>query len=155
MFPNNRTTSTRLFSLLLALIIIISTPTSVLAENLAPRASDYLDSYNTYLYRESFGRIQVWFTVTGVDDMDEIGVLTVRIYESTDNETWTRVHTYKHNTTVGMLGHNKFYHSGHVEYNGTVGRYYKAYVTIWAGKDGNGDTRYMWTDIQKATLFAG
>lgn len=121
---------------------------------ISPRASDYLNSYNTYIYQAALGKIQVWFTVTGVDYMDDIGVLKVYLYESTDNETWTHVKTFNHDTTSGMLGENKIYHSGHVEYSGTIGRYYKAYVCIWAGKDGDGDTRYMWTYPKKATLFA-
>ena len=87
--------------------------------------------------------------------MDEIGTLNIKIYESTDNSSWTWVKTYTHDKTSGMLGYNKIYHSGYVEYSGTIGRYYKAYVCIWAGKDGDGDTRYMWTGSQKATLFAG
>jgi hypothetical protein len=54
-----------------------------------------------------------------------------------------------------MLGYNNYYHDGHVEYSGTIGRYYKAYVCVWAGKNGDGDTRYFWTPSEKATLFAG
>lgn len=138
------------------LIIAITMPCNANAiSDITPRASDYLNSYNTYLYRESWGKIQVWFTVTGVNYMDDIGALTVQIYESTDGTTWTWVDTVRHTDQPNMLGHNAVYHSGHVDYRGTIGRYYKAYVTIWAGKDGNGDTRYMWTDIQKATLLAG
>lgn len=121
---------------------------------LVPRASNYLDSYNAYIYPAALGKIQVWFTVTGDQYMDEIGSLTIKIYESTDGETWNWVETYKHASTSGMLGYDKIYHSGHVDYQGTIGRYYKAYVTIWAGKDGGGDTRYMWTQPKKATLFA-
>lgn len=87
--------------------------------------------------------------------MDEIGALNIKVYESTDNESWTLVKTFKHNTTPGMLGADKIYYSSYVEYAGTIGRYYKAYVCLWAGKDGDGDTRYMWSGSQKATLFAG
>lgn len=119
------------------------------------RASDYLTSYNTYTYNAALGKIRVYFDVTGVDYLDEIGTLNIKIYESTDQVNWTSVKTYKHNTTSGMLGYNKIYHSGYVEYAGTIGRYYKAYVCIWGGTNGNGDTRYMWTQPQKATLFAG
>jgi hypothetical protein len=54
-----------------------------------------------------------------------------------------------------MLGYNDYYHSAHVEYSGTIGRYYKAYVCVWAGQDGEGDSRYFWTSPVKATLFAG
>lgn len=132
-------------------------PIDVLAttDEITPRASLFLDSYNTYIYRAALGKIQIWFTVTGTVYMDDIGALKVQLYESTDGETWSWVKTFSHDSTSGMLGQNKIYHSGHVDYQGTIGRYYKAYVCIWAGKDGDGDTRYMWTQPQKATLFAG
>ena len=142
----------------LLLIIVISSPFAIFAnaaDTTSTRASDYLNSYNSYIYNAAFGKIQIWFDVTGVHYMDEIGALTVKVYESTDNSTWTWVKTYKHDTTSGMLGENKVYYSSHVDYQGTIGRYYKAYVTIWAGKDGSGDSRYLWTNVQKATLFAG
>ena len=35
-------------------------------------------------------------------------------------------------------------------YNGTAGKYYKAYVCIWGGKDGDGDTRYFWTSAKNS-----
>ena len=146
----------RIIAVILVIAFILPFSSSIVfAEELTSRASYYLTSYNSYIYNATLGKIQVYFTVTGVDYMDTIGSLSVQIYESKDGESWTWVETYKHNTTSGMLGNNKIYHSGHVDYNGTIGRYYKAYVCIWAGKDGGGDTRYMWTQPQKATLFAG
>ena len=87
--------------------------------------------------------------------MDEIGVLTIKIYESTDASNWTWVETFNHNTTSGMLTYDDIYYTGHVDYQGTIGRYYKAYVCIWAGKDRDGDTRYMRTQPKKATLLPG
>lgn len=149
----------RLFYRIIAvlLILVFINPINVNAENNQPvtRASDYLDSYNTYPYNAAFGVIRIYFHVTGVNYMDDIGALNIKIYESTDNENWTLVKTFKHSTTPSMLGTNEIYHSSYVEYAGTIGRYYKAYVCLWAGKDGDGDTRYMWTGSQKATLFAG
>lgn len=85
--------------------------------------------------------------------MDDLGALTIKLYESTDNSTWTRVKTFKHDTYTDteMLGHDAIHYSSHVDYQGIAGRYYKAYVTIWAGKDGGGDTRYFWTSVKTAT----
>lgn len=151
-----QSTILRVVALMLALVFLV--PPNVVAAEVSPvepRASYYLDSYNTYLYNDSFGKIRVYFSVTGVNYMDEIGTLNIQVYESTDKETWTWVAAYNHDSTSGMLGFDKVYHSSYVTYNGTVGRYYKAYVCIWAGKDGDGDTRYMWTQPKKATLFAG
>lgn len=149
-------------SIIVSLILIIMLislflpyhATAMEYDGTTPRASYYLDSYNAYIYPAAFGKIQVYFSVTGVNYMDEIGALSIQLYESTDGENWTWVKTYRHSTTSGMLDYDDIYHSGHVEYSGTIGRYYKAYVCIWAGKDGAGDTRYFWTQPKKATLFA-
>ena len=141
----------KLFSLLLVLVFII--PTSVLA--VESRASYYLDAYSAYIYPAGWGKVQVWFDVEGTNDMDEIGALEIKLYESRDNETWTWVKTFDYPDYSGMLGYNDHFHAGHVEYNGVIGRYYKAYVCIWAGKNGDGDTRYFWTPTERATLFAG
>lgn len=146
----------RIIAVLLIAAMVMPLPVSaVVADEIVPYASDYLESYNTYIYPAAWGKIQVWFSVTGVNDMDDIGVLNVLLYESKDGgETWTWIKTYGHEDYDSMLGHDKIYHSGYVEYAGTIGRHYKAYVYIWAGKDGDGDTRYMWTQPKKATLFA-
>ena len=153
---NNRSAAIRLVAIILVFVMCFPLTANATSElSISPRASDYLNSYNTYIYPAVLGKIQVWFTVTGVDYMDDIGALTIRIYESTDNETWTWVETFTNGDTPSILGHDTIYYSGHVDYQGTIGRYYKAYVTIWAGKDGSGDIRYMWTQPKKATLFAG
>ena len=148
---NKRLTSGfRVVSLLLAIILIL--PVSAVAAE--SRSSLYLHSYTAYIYPAGWGKVQVWFDVDGTNYMDEIGALNIQIYESKDNETWTWVDTFHFSDYPDMLGYNDYSHMGHVEYNGTIGRYYKAYVCVWAGKDGDGDTRYFWTSAKKATLFA-
>ena len=137
-------------ALLLALVLIIP----VSAQATEARSSLYLDSYGAYAYAAGWGKIQVWFSVDGTTDMDEIGALEIQLYESRDQETWTWVDTFSFSDYPDMLGYNNYYHDSHIEYNGTLGRYYKAYVCVWAGKNGAGDTRYFWTNVEKATLFA-
>ena len=141
----------RIVSILLVIALIF--PVSVMATE--PRSSLYLHSYSAYIYPAGWGKVQVWFSVDGTSYMDEIGALQIQLYESKDNETWTWVETYQHADNAGMLGYSDFSHYGHVEYNGTIGRYYKAYVCVWAGKNGDGDSRTFWTPVEKATLFAG
>ena len=143
-----------LLSKLTILIVVVALVCPVGVNAVEPRASDYLHMYSAYIYPAGWGKVQVWFSVAGTGDMDEIGALEIKLYESRDNETWTWVDTYQHVDYSGMLGNNDFSHYGYVEYNGTIGRYYKAYVCVWAGKDGDGDTRYFWTPAEKATLFA-
>lgn len=140
---------------IVAIILIVTCIFPVNAMAVEPRASDYLFSYSAYVYPAGWGKIQVWFDVTGVNDLDEIGALEIQIYESKDNSTWTWVDTYMHTEYPDMLGYDNYTHTSYIQYNGTIGRYYKAYVCIWGGRDGDGDTRYFWTSPEKATLFAG
>ena len=134
------------------LVLAFILPINALA--LEPRASDYLEAYRAYIYPAGWGKVQVWVEVSGTAVMDEIGALEIQLFESKDNETWTWVKTFEYQDYSDMLGYDDFSHTGHVEYGGTIGRYYKAYVCVWAGKDGAGDTRYFWTSAKKATLFA-
>ena len=144
-----------LLSKLTILIVVVALVCPVGVNAVEPRASDYLQMYSAYIYPAGSGKIQLWFSVDGTNDMDELGVLEIKLYESKDNETWTWIKTFEYQDYVGMLVYNDYTHMGHVEYNGTIGRYYKAYVCVWAGKNGDGDTRYFWTPTEKATLFAG
>lgn len=137
-----------------ALVLFVSCIIPINAMAVEPRASDYLSGYGAYVYRAGWGKVQVWFEVEGTNYMDELGALEIQMYESTDNENWTWVKTYDYTDYSDMLVYNDYHHSGHIEYNGTLGRYYKAYVCVWAGKNGAGDTRYFWTNSEKATLFA-
>lgn len=137
------------------LLIVVALVCPVNVRAVEPRASDYLHMYSAYIYPAGWGKVQVWVSVDGTNDMDEIGALEIQLYESRDNETWTWVKTFDHTDYPDMLGYNDYVHTGHVEYNGTIGRYYKAYVCVWAGENGDGDTRYFWTNVEKATLFAG
>lgn len=147
------TKGTSVFVRLIVLLLVFSFIVPVYAqaaetESVQPRASAYLSSYGAYVYLPGNGQVQVYFNVTGTGYMDELGALSIKIYESTDGTNWTWKQTFKHNTTSGMLSYNDDFHTGHVTYNGVAGRYYKAYVCIWGGKNGQGDTRYFWTSAK-------
>lgn len=149
MFTKGTFSFVRFIALLLVLTLCVPISAyAVEAEDVQPRASAYLNSYGAYVYLPGNGQVQVYFNVSGTNYMDELGALSIAIYESTDGINWTWKQTFKHNTTAGMLSYNDDYHSGHVTYNGVVGRYYKAYVCIWGGKNGQGDTRYFWTSAK-------
>lgn len=148
-------TKKHLFFRVVAIVLIVACVFPINAMAVEPRASDYLSSYSAYVYPAGWGKVQVWFEVAGTGYMDEIGSLEIMLYESKDNETWYWVDTYTYNDYSGMLGYDDYHHAGHIDYSGTIGRYYKAYVCVWAGKNGAGDTRYFWTSAKKATLLAG
>ena len=149
MFTKGTSIFVRLIALLLAFSFIVPVYAQAAeTESVQPRASAYLSTYGAYVYLPGNGQVQVYFNVTGTDDMDELGALSIAIYESTDGVNWTFKKTFTHDSTAGMLSYNDDFHTGHVTYNGVVGRYYKAYVCIWGGKDGQGDTRYFWTSAK-------
>ena len=142
---SQRNIAVRIIAVILVMILVVPTGVSAAVQ---PRASYYLSSYNAYVYLPGDGEVRVYFNVQGTDDMDELGALSIKIYESTDGTNWTWKDTFMHDLTPGMLGYDHFFHSGYVSYDGVKGRYYKAYVCVWAGKDGQGDTRYFWTSAK-------
>ena len=144
----------RMAALLLAVVLFLPMGAKAVEDSVQPRASDYLSSYNAYVYSTGWGNIQVYFNVTGYGYLEAIGALSIDIYESKDNETWTWKTVYNSEDNPGMLSYNDNYHSGYVEYDGVVGRYYKAYVCIWGGGLTLGDARYFYTSAKKATLLA-
>ena len=151
MYTVKRSVAVKLIAMIL-LVVMLCPVQAFAAES---RASYYLSTYGAYVYNAAWGKVQVWFEVQGTNVMDEIGSLEIQLYESKDNVNWTWVKTFDYADYSDMLAYDDYYYGSHVEYSGTIGRYYKAYVCVWAGKDGAGDTRYFWTSSQKATLFAG
>lgn len=142
----NSSSLIRWTALIVAVVLVIPAFCSATAvETVQPRASAYLTNYGAYVYLPGNGQVQVYFDVTGTDYMDELGALSISIYESTDGTNWTWKRTFTHDSTAGMLSYNDDFHASYITYNGVKGRYYKAYVCIWGGKDGQGDTRYFWT----------
>jgi len=80
-----------LFFKVVALFLVVACVFPMSAMAVEPRASDYLSIYGAYIYPAGWGKVQVWFEVDGTRDMDEIGALEIKLYESKDNETWTWV----------------------------------------------------------------
>lgn len=131
----------------LFLVLTLSLPVIAHAEKTdmpVPCASYYLDAYNTYICDMGGGNIQIWYEVMGTDDMDEIGVLSIILYEVNSDGSLKRVKTFLYEDYASMLIYDDYYHCSYVSYHGSSSKTYKAYVCIWAGKNGNGDTRYMW-----------
>ena len=149
MLKNKKMTALRVLALVL--VIAITLPLAVGAETIQPRASYYLSSYSAYVYPAGSGKVQVWFTVNGTGYIDELGVMRITLYESTNNSSWSWVKTFTSTGTPSLMSYNDNYHSGHVTYQGVAGRYYKAYVCVWGGDNGAGDNRYFWTSVKKAT----
>ena len=137
------------------LAIILLTPMhahAAVPETATPFASAYLASYTAYICAMGNGELQIWYEVLGTRTQEYLGVLSIRLYESTDNENWYRVDTFLHEDYDTMLAQNTSFHMDCVTYyEGVPGRYYKAYVGIWGGPDDCGDSRYIWTPVEICT----
>lgn len=138
-----RSTITKLIILCLVLILALPVSAYTIDDPATPRASYYLDAYNTYIC-DVGGEIQIWYEVAGTGYMDEIGVLSIDLYEVNSNGSLTWVKSFLHEDYDTMLFYDDNYIYSHVSYQGSASKTYKAYVCIWAGKNGSGDTRYMW-----------
>ena len=142
----------RIIACVLVIILIVPfNANAAVPETVAPLASDYLTSYTSYICHMGDGDLEIWYRVTGTGTQADIGVLTIMLYESSDQVNWTRVTTFMHYEHESMLAHDTWHHMSHVDYEGTEGKYYKAYVCIWAGdENNNGDSRYIWTPVEYA-----
>ena len=138
------------FILVLSMVMPVSVD-AAMPETVMPLASHYLAAYTAYICAMGGGDLEIWFEVTGTDYQEYLGVLTIYLYESTDNVNWYWVKTYMDYEYDTMLATNAYAHMDCVEYEGVAGRYYKAYVQIWGGPDDCGDTRYIWTPVERAT----
>ena len=139
-----------LYKLLVILLCIVFVVPAT-AQAAEPRASYYLSAYTAYICHIGGGDLEIWYRVTGVGTQYDLGVLMIQLYESTDQVNWSWLTTFQHYEHEEMLAHNTWQHMSHVDYQGTEGKYYKAYVCIWGGSETDGDARYFWTDVEYAS----
>jgi hypothetical protein len=114
-------------------------------------ASAYLMDYTAYICAMGNGDLEIWWEVTGTGTWADIGVLIVYLYESMDNSNFYWVETFRFTDHPNMLWHDNRFCVDHVDYDGVPGRYYKAYVQVWAGPEDGGDGRYIWTPVERCT----
>ena len=138
---------------LIAIILAVSLCAPIgaqaaMPETVSPQASDFLAEYTAYICAMGNGDLEIWFEVTGTNYWADIGVVTIYLYESTDNQNWYWVDTFEYEDYEGMLEHNTYFCMNYVPYEGVPGRYYKAYVQVWAGPEDGGDSRYFWTPVE-------
>ena len=136
----------------ICLIVSLCVPVGAQAampETAQPRASDYLWDYTAYICAVGNGDLEIWWEVTGTGTWADIGVLSISLYESTDNSNFYCVDSYSFTDYRNMLWHNDYMSMDYVDYDGVPGRYYKAYVHIWAGHEDGGDGRYIWTPVER------
>jgi hypothetical protein len=112
-------------------------------------ASHYLSYYNAYISKTG-NSVKVNFEVQGTGVMDNIGVTEIYLYEKTSTYgSWTLVQTYLYTNPLysdAMMDTNISYKDDYVSYSGNSSYQYKAYVTVYADKDGGSDSRGIIAD---------
>lgn len=133
--------------MVMILTLIFCTVSAANATDFSTQASQYLDRYYANIYSEGDGDISIWFEVEATGKMDEIGALSVRLQQRFDSSsTWKTIKTYSYTDYSNMLVNDKDFYVSSVDYSGIDGYSYRAYVTVWAGKDGSGDSREILTE---------
>ena len=129
----------RLSVIIFILVIILSTAALATTE-----ASQYLSFYSAYI-STSGNTINVNFVVRGTRIMDQIGATEIYLYEKTSSTgSWTLVQTFLYTDSAyasDMMDSNASFKDDYVSYSGNSSYQYKAYVTVYAEKDGGSDSR--------------
>ena len=89
------------FARIVCLIVVLCTVIAMPAyaqTTVGTRASSYIASHSTYLYKTGANEFQVWFDVTACTLVTQIGVREIEIYRSTDRQNWTWMKAYPMST---------------------------------------------------------
>lgn len=128
--------------LLLVVVMVLTIPAMAAGEQ---RASNFFMVTSTYLEKVSGTTFEVWFDVTAVSQMDELGVRTIKIQRSSDGTNWTTMKTYSKANYSQMIDENAYSHADYVTYTGSLGYYYRAYVVFYAKNDSGIGEYIMYT----------
>ena len=122
--------SAKIVSLILIVSLVFFVP--VHAEEVAPWSSSFIASYDPSIYYESGSSFEIWFDVVATRRMEELGVSKIKIQVSSDGSNWGTVTTLYPEDYPQMICENTGMHVDYVTYSGTIGRYYRAYITFYA-----------------------
>jgi len=136
----------RLTCLLLSLTICLALPASA-ETNTNIRASDFFHMTSTYIYRLNATQFEVWFDVSAVETMQEIGASKITVQRSADRENWQNMFTYRAEYYPQMIDYNTISHGACIPYHGTLGYYYRGVVTFYAKSSRGTGEMYRYTNI--------
>lgn len=136
----------RMVCLVLAVSLLVAIP--AYAES---RESAFFSAYGTDLDKTARETFKIWFTVTAnATTIDELGASAIRVYSSSDQETWTLTRTFYKEDWPEMTCTNSNFHTAYITYNyATPGLYYRACVTFYARNSTGTGVRYIYTEILK------
>ena len=117
---------------ILLVCVMMFTTTAFAAETVEPRASDFFVGSSVYFWNTSGRNYEIWFDVTAVGTMTELGVSEIVVQRSTDERNWTTVRTYYKEDYSQMTDTNTAWHYDCVPFTATTGYSYRAIVMLYA-----------------------
>jgi len=101
------------------------------AEAESTRGSSFFMSTSTYIDRYG-NSLDLWFEVSAVRQMDELGARYIKVERSADGDDWSVVKTFSRDDYSNLICTKTGYHNGHVTYTGQSGYYYRIHVSYYA-----------------------
>lgn len=131
----------QILSLLLVFVMCFST-VAFAAEVPDTRASNFFWTSSVYFWNTSGRNYEIWFDVTAVGSMYELGASKIVLERSTDEEDWETVRTYYKEDYSQMTRSSTTSYANCVSFTATTGYYYRAIVTLYArNSSGTGTMR--------------
>ena len=117
---------------ILLVCVMMFTTTAFAAESVEPRGSNFFAASSVYFWNTSGRNYQIWFDVTAVGTMTELGASEIVVQRSTDERNWTTVRTYYKENYSQMTDSNTVGYANCVPFTATAGYSYRAIVMLYA-----------------------
>lgn len=122
----------QLICLILVFSMVLGVP-AFAAERVDSRASHFFMSSSVYFWHVTGNQYQIWFDVTSVSGMNELGASKIKVERSEDLVNWTTVATYDKESSPYMTTKTTTVHyANYATYYPTNGYAYRATVTLYA-----------------------
>lgn len=130
---------------LLVVVTVNPAAASYSEEYIHPRASLYISGCTASLKCNALGTLTISGYIESEDYVQDIGVYTISIFESDDNNEYIHIATLSASNSPSFVGHNKTRHTFSINYQGTPGKYYKASVKLQVTTySSQTEARYIW-----------
>ena len=122
----------QILCMILVCAMVFST-TAFAAEVPNPRGSNFFMTSSVYFWHASGSQYQIWFDVTAVSGMNELGAREIKVQRSTDLVNWTTVKTYTKASYPQMTTKSTAAsYANYVTYYPADGYAYRAVVELYA-----------------------
>ena len=136
----------KIFKIAVSLTLTIGLFSSLACANaISARTSQYLNTYVASISAGRNGTIAITARVVGKGSLDEIGVSSIAIYESSDGRNYAHYGTFYSSDYPSMMGSGAFYDQKAFEFTGTIENTYKATVYCYGADDSGSDSKPYYT----------